>query len=38
MSIRENKVNYNLKKFQIGLKDEQIQAENLIENNDITVL
>ncbi len=38
MSIRENKVNYNLKKFQVGLKDEQIQAGELIENNDVTVL
>ena len=38
MSIRENKVAYSLKKFRIGLRDEQIQAGELADNNDVTVL
>lgn len=38
MSIRENKVAYSLKKFRIGLRDEQVQAGELIDDNDVTIL
>lgn len=35
---RETKMSYNLKKLKLGLKPDQLDAEQLIERKDLVVL